>query len=55
MWDASLHDDLAAKWRKWEGTRRTLTPHREAIEAVELHGFRDASGHGVAAAVYAVV
>ena len=61
-WDVSLPDDLATKWRKWESTlplnattRRTLAPHRESIEAVELHGFGDASGRGVAAAVYAVV
>ena len=61
-WDAPLPDELARKWRKWESnlpssvsTRRTLAPHRESIEVVELHSFGDASGHGVSAAVYAVV
>ena len=61
-WDAPLHDELARKWRKWESNlpsnvsaRRTLAPHRESIDAVELHSFGDASGQGVSAAVYAVV
>lgn len=53
-WDAPLHDELATKWRKWESnlpskvsTRRTLALHRESIG--------DGSGHGVSAALYAVV
>ena len=34
---------------------RTFSPYPEPINAVELHAFGDASKHGVAAAVYAVV
>lgn len=33
---------------------RSLATHREPIEEMELHSFRDARGHGVATA-YAVV
>ena len=34
---------------------RSLAVHQEDIQAIELHAFGDASGKGVAAAVYAVV
>ena len=62
-WDASLSDELAAKWKRWENSlpgkvvtkKRTLAPYQEPTNEVELHAFGDASGHGVAAAVYAVV
>ena len=35
--------------------KRALAPYQEPINEVELHAFGDASGCGVAAAVYAVV
>ena len=35
--------------------RRTFSPYREPINAVELHAFGDASKRGIATAVYAVV
>ena len=61
-WDAPLPKDLVSKWERWESalptdvtTRRSLATYREPIDAVELHAFGDASGRGVAAAVYAVV
>ena len=50
------------RWKRWESdlpekivVTRTFSPYREPINAVELHAFGDASGRGVAAAVYAVV
>ena len=49
-------------WLKWENSppvevtfHRTLVPHREPVESVELHSFGDACGRDVRAAVYAVV
>jgi hypothetical protein len=49
-------------FHKWESslparvaTRRSLATIREPVDAVELHAFGDASGRGVATAVYAVV
>ena len=61
-WDAPLPDALAVRWKRWESAlpenivvTRTFSPYREPIDAVELHAFGDASGRGVAAAVYAVV
>ena len=61
-WDDPLPRTLASNWEKWERalpghvmTRRSLARYQEPIDAVELHTFGDASGRGVAAAVYAVV
>ena len=61
-WDSPLPDALAVRWKRWENNlpenimvTRTFSPYREPINAVELHAFGDASGRGVAAAVYAVV
>ena len=61
-WDADFPKDLGSRWRKWESdlfpnvtVRRSLATFREPIDAIELRGFGDASGRGVAAAVYAVV
>ena len=61
-WDTPIRESLLKEWLKWEDSlparvtfNRTLVPHREPIEAVELHSFGDASGRGVCAAVYAVV
>jgi hypothetical protein len=57
-----IRESLLKEWLKWEDSlpervtfNRSLVPHREPIEAVELHSFGDASGRGVCAAVYAVV
>ena len=36
-------------------TKRSLAAYREPIQNIELHAFGDASGKGVAAAVYVVV
>ena len=36
-------------------TKRSLVTYREPVDAVEPHAFGDASGRGVAMAVYAVV
>ena len=46
-WDSSLPKNIVVK--------RALAPYQEPINEVELHAFGDASGSGVAAAVYAVV
>ena len=61
-WDAPLPDKLAKLWDSWESrlparvsTRRSVATYREPVDAVELHAFGDASGRGVATAVYAVV
>ena len=59
-WDAELSKELVKRWEKWEMSLpkevpRTLVLAREPIEAIVLHAFGDASGQGVAAAVYAVV
>ena len=61
-WDAPLPNELAARWTRWESSlpknivvKRALAPYQEPINEVELHAFGDASGCGVAAAVYAVV
>ena len=61
-WDSPLPDSLAKRWKGWESslpsttsTQRSLATYREPIQAIELHSFGDASGHGVAAAVYAVI
>jgi hypothetical protein len=60
-WDASVPSELSHKWEKWhdglpdsEQFVRSIIQHQESIESIELHGFGDASGNGVAAAVYAV-
>ena len=61
-WDAKLPRDLMHSWVRWEKklpeqitAPRSLAAHKEDIQAIELHAFGDASGKGVAAAVYAVV
>ena len=61
-WDADLPNDLTNKWTKWERrlpsrvtAPRSLIKFREPIQKIDLHAFGDASGKGVAAAVYAVV
>ena len=60
--DAKLPSNLMQNWICWEKklpshvtVPRSLAVHQEDIQAIELHAFGDASGKGVAAAVYAVV
>jgi hypothetical protein len=61
-WDSPLPENLATRWKAWEyilppliSTPRSLATYREPIQTIELHSFGDASGHGVATAIYAVV
>ena len=61
-WDAELSKELVKRWEKLEMSLpkevevpKALVLVREPIEAISLHAFGDASGQGVAAAVYAVV
>ena len=61
-WDSPLPDALAARWKRWKSdlpqtivVTGTFSPNREPTNAVELHAFGDASGRGVAAALYPVV
>ena len=58
-WDCPLPENLTKRWKTWEcnpppiiSTPRSLATYREPIE---LHSSGDASGNGVATAVYAVV
>ncbi|KAK3737964.1 hypothetical protein QZH41_000764 [Actinostola sp. cb2023] len=60
-WDAELPAVLVTRWNKWEtglpllvNTPRALVKAGEPTETIALHAFGDASGRGVAAAVYAV-
>ena len=62
VWDAQLTGRLKLKWQRWEqslpkqiAVSRALADHREPIQAIQLHGFGNASSCGVGAAVYAVV
>ena len=61
-WDAKLPSNLIQIWVRWEEklpsyvtVPQSLVAHQEDIQAIELHAFGDASGKGVAAAVYTVV
>ena len=61
-WDAQLPIKLTQDWSRWEQrlpqictVPRSLATHREEIQSIQLHAFGDASGKGVAAAVFAVV
>ena len=61
-WDAHLPEEITHPWMRWESrlpervtTPRALVRYRERIDGIELHAFGDASGKGVASAVYAVV
>ena len=59
--DAKLPSNPMQSWVCWEKTLpshvtipRSLAAHQADIQAIELHAFKDVSGKGVAAAVYAV-
>ena len=61
-WDVPVPSKLNSRWKKWAGELpvdvefpRSIVRHQETIERIDLHGFGDASGSGVACAVYAVV
>lgn len=61
-WDQSLPDNVSSVWKVWEDklpsritAPRSVVKYQEPIHSVHLHAFGDASGRGVAAAVYAVV
>ena len=61
-WDAPVTSQLNSRWKKWiDGLPDdvefpgSIVQHQETIEGINLHSFGDASGNGVAAAVYAVV
>ena len=61
-WDAQLPNKLTQDWLRWVEklpdvctVPRSLATQREEIQSIQLHAFGDASGKGVAAAVYAVV
>lgn len=61
-WDKEISADLQMKWKCWENSLpnkikvpRSIVKHQEEIEFIDLHAFGDASGKGVATAVYAVV
>ena len=61
-WDAEIPLQIAKKWNKWENNLqyqvevpRSLAVVGEEIREIILHAFSDASGQGLAAAVYAVV
>ena len=61
-WDTKLASKLMQNWIHWEErllkqltVPRSIAAYQEDIQAIELHAFGDASGKGVAAAVYAVV
>ena len=61
-WDDELPDKLSKHWQKWERglpgqvkVPRSVPLALEPIHDIALHVFGDASGHGVGAAVYAVV
>ena len=61
-WDDKLPNELMQNWVQWEErlpeqltVPRSLAVHQEEVQSIELHAFGDASGKGVAAAVYAVV
>ena len=60
-WDSDLPDDLKERWKRWlKSLPEKVTVPRSVskegeIRAIDLHAFADASGNGVATAVYATV
>ena len=60
--DVPLPDVYANRWKNWEHKLpnsvtlpRSLATYQEPIKEIKLHAFGNASGHGVSAAIYAVV
>ena len=60
-WDAELKGVIKQRWERWENTLseevtvpRAVAPFQESIGTMEIHGFGDASGEGLCAAVYTV-
>ena len=61
-WDKTLPSLLLNRWTAWKNCLpekveipRSLAKYQEDTEAIDLHGFGDASGKGVSAAVYTVI
>ena len=61
LWDKQLPSDLIAKWSVWQSELpdkvefpRSLVNFREDINDIKLRTFGDASGKGVAAAVFVI-
>eukprot|EP00112_Aurelia_sp_Birch-Aquarium-sp1_P006394 Seg1707.2 transcript_id=Seg1707.2/GoldUCD/mRNA.D3Y31 product="hypothetical protein" protein_id=Seg1707.2/GoldUCD/D3Y31 len=60
-WDSDLPDALKERWKRWcKNLPEKVTVPRSVskegeITAIDLHAFADASGNGVATAVYATV
>ena len=61
-WDKTLPRLLLNRWTAWKNCLpekveipRSLAKYQEETEAIDLHGFGDASGKGVSAAVYTVI
>ena len=61
-WDEQLPPNLEKRWASWESSQpepikipRSLAEYKEAIDSIALHVFGNASGVGVAAAVFTVV
>jgi hypothetical protein len=53
-WDIPLRKEIAESWKKWRdglpeevSCPRSITPHKEEITGIDLHGFGDASKKGV--------
>ena len=60
-WDVELKGAIKKRWEKWEDNLpsevtvpRPIAPFQEPVENLEIHGFGDASGEGLCAAVYTV-
>ena len=62
VWDKTLPSLLLNRWTAWKNCLpekveipQSLAKYQEETEAIDLHGFGDASGKGVSAAVYTVI
>ena len=61
-WDQELPNELLNEFKSWENSLpdeievpRSIAKYSERVESIVLHGFGDASKHGISAAVYAIV